>query len=172
MDGAGDHAPDHAVETIIVAGAEGDRRVVRIFGNQRPLIGMAFVQPFDRELAADDGDDDAARFGFEAAIDDEEVTGENTDPGHRVALNPDDKRGGGTVDQVLVQIQRALDEIFRRRGKSGRHRGGDQGQRAGLRIWVYTKVEHIMNIMGKALRYQGANFLGDSLRFIQLGFLS
>jgi hypothetical protein len=65
MDGAGDHAPDHAVETIIVAGAEGDRRVVRIFGNQRPLIGMAFVQPFDRELAADDGDDDAARFGFE-----------------------------------------------------------------------------------------------------------
>ena len=94
------------------------------------MIGILFVQPFDRELAADHGDNDAARFGFEAAIDDEKIPRVNTDPDHRVAFDPDDKRRGGAVDQVLVQIERAFDEVFGRRGKTGRHRGGNQGQRA------------------------------------------
>ena len=124
MDRARDHAPDHAVPVR----AQGDGWVMRVLRDQGPLVRVFFVEPFDREFAADHGDDDATRFRFQAAVDHQEVAREDTGAGHRVALDPDDEGRGGAADQVIVEIERALDEVLGGRWEAGGHRGGDQGQ--------------------------------------------
>ena len=72
------------------------------------------LQAFDCEFAADHGDNDTARLCLEAAIDDQEITGEDTGTDHGVTFNPDDKGGSGAVDQMRVEIECAFDKVLGR----------------------------------------------------------
>lgn len=76
----------------------------------------------DGEATVDDGDDDAAVSRLVSVIDDEQVAVMDTEPCHRVSLDPDEEGGFVMLDQVLVKAEARFEVVGGRQWKPGRHR--------------------------------------------------
>jgi hypothetical protein len=66
---------------------------------------IAFTQALYGQFAIDHGDDDTVIRWLKSPIDDEQVTGVNPSPNHRVAFHLDEKCGCFVFDEVLVEVK-------------------------------------------------------------------
>ena len=121
MDDADYDAPD----THVVAGCDGDRRVIGIGRHQKAT--SAFVnQSFDGKRAVQIGYDHVVVSGRQRTVDDHQVAIQNTQVDHAVAFGPSAEGGSGIFHQ-RIQIQTRLCVIIGRAGETGTHAGSKDG---------------------------------------------
>ena len=118
----GDDAPH--LERALLANEDVGKGAV--FGDEPERVK---TQAFDREPAIEDGEHDFAIRGFDAPIDNEQVTGMDAGAEHRVPLDPDKERRCGALDEECVEIELFVDPILGGR----REAGGDPRFHAGQR---------------------------------------
>ena len=82
---------------------------------------LGHAEALDGEFAVQHGDHDVTGLGDDTAVDDEKVAVEDAGVLHGLALRPDEKRGGGPADQMMVQIEFALDVIVGRAREARRY---------------------------------------------------
>ena len=119
-DARGDDAPDLAVVL-----ANRQRGIVRVLGCEMPLPRDPF-QAFDGQLAVENGNDDVVRLRADPAIDDQQIAIEYPGIAHRFPGGADEERGCGPADQMLIEVELALDMIVRRTGKARRNLRSEQ----------------------------------------------
>jgi hypothetical protein len=98
------HEPDHHAEDFERAFGT-DHRVGLVLRLQHELAALD-VEAFQRELTVDNRDDDVAALGRRGLLDHHQVAFENAGVLHRIALDPDQHRLRGALDQVVVDGQR------------------------------------------------------------------
>ena len=113
MDDVGDDAPD--LEFLSVAKL--DRWEVGILGEQLNPASPT-VEPFDSEVAIDDGNHNGPVGWIQRAIDDQEIAFMNAGIDHGVAGHPQEVRGFGMTDQVFIEIEAFGNVVVGGTGKS------------------------------------------------------
>src|SRR5215211_6389702 len=83
---------------------------------------MALREAFDGEVAIDHGNDDAAITGRQCTIYNQHITGVNASFTHGLPSNPDEKGCCGMLNEVLVEVQGAIEVIIGRGRIASRHR--------------------------------------------------
>ena len=107
VDDVGDDTPE--VYAVFFVKANGG--VAGVFGFE--LDGVTFfAEAFDGQFSIDGGDDDTAIRGFEASVDDEEVSVVNASTNHGVSRGPDEEGGGGLLDEVLIEVEGSFEVII------------------------------------------------------------
>ena len=124
-DAVGDDAPDFAAWIV-------DRYVREgwVFCGEDPRA-ILLLQALDRQLAVKNRDNDVRGLRRDAAIDNQKVAIEDAGVFHGLACSPGKKRGGRVPDEVLVQIELALDVIVGRTGEAGGNTGAVDHERQG-----------------------------------------
>lgn len=119
---AGDHTPHRQLLAVLqLDGGEG-----RILGDEAHAPA-ALPQALDREFAVDDCDDDVATCGFQRTVDHQQIAVGDAGAGHGVAFHTHEEGRLAVGDEVLVQVEGALDVVVGRRGKARRYAGEEQG---------------------------------------------
>ncbi len=79
---------------------------------------MAEVEILNGKLLIDIPNHDIAVAGFETAIDDSDITIEDTGFNHRIAFNFSIESRFGIADEVTIKIQTIMQIVFGWRGKT------------------------------------------------------
>jgi hypothetical protein len=119
----GDDTPDF---TAIIPDGQG--REVRVLGRQLPCAAD-LLQPFDGQLAVNDGNDDIVGLRGDSTVDDEQVTIENPGAAHGFSGRAHKEGCRRPPHRMLVEIELALDVVIGRAGEEANRTGAI---RAGL----------------------------------------
>ena len=82
----------------------------------------SYAKRFHGEVAVHAGDDDVAVGGAKGAVDHEEVAVGDARADHRIALDAHEVRGGGSLHQQLVEVERWFEILLGGRWKPRYHR--------------------------------------------------
>ena len=75
---------------------------------------MAFREAFDSEFAIDDGNDDTPITGRQRTIDDQHIPGMDAGLPHGLSGHPDEKGCCRMLNEVLIEIEGAIEIIIGR----------------------------------------------------------
>jgi len=113
-----DHSPDQQVGVIA---AERQRRQQRIVSHQTPTRRTAFKAP-QQQLSCVHHNHCRTAARRHAAINHQQVTVTDATGGHGLTLNPQKKGRTRMGHQLNIEIDRSLDIVGRRTGKTSGHR--------------------------------------------------
>ncbi len=91
---------------------------------------MAFGEPFDREFAIDHRNDHTPIAGRERTVYDQDIARVNPRLPHGLPRHTHKEGGGGMLNEMLIEVQGAIEVIIRWGGIASRD--GDEKQQTGI----------------------------------------
>jgi hypothetical protein len=93
-------------------------RILVILWYQHELA-MALREAFDGQSAVDDGNDNAAISGRECTVYNQHIAGVDSSFTHRLPSHPDEKGRRRMLDEMLIEVEGAIEVIIGWGGISG-----------------------------------------------------